>query len=192
MKFDLKIMKFKKYRSIGKQELIAATKVIKSGKLSEFVAGHTKEFYGGKQVQKFENYLKKFYKVKYALTFNSWTSGLVACVGCLDLEPGDEIITTPWTMCATSTAILHWNAIPVFADIDENTFNIDPADVAKKITKRTRAIIAADIFGYPCDIDALKKITNNKNIKIITDSAQSPFSKYKKKNYWNFIRYWRL
>ena len=98
--------------------------------------------------------------------------------GSLNVEPGDEIIVTPWTMCATATAILHWNCIPVFADIDENTFCIDPQEIKKKITSKTRAIIAVDIFGHPADIDKIKKIIKNKNIKIITDNAQAPFAKY--------------
>ena len=172
-------LKLKRYNSIGQEELKSAQKVISTGKLSEFVAGNTGEFYGGSNIQKFEKYLRKFYNVKYAITVNSWTSGLIAIVGSLDIEPGDEIIVTPWSMCATSTAILHWNCIPVFADIDKNTFNLDPKDVKKKITKKTKAIIAADIFGYPCDIDALKKVVGKRKIKIITDSAQAPYSYYK-------------
>ena len=172
-------VKLKKYNSIGIEELNAAKKVVSSGKLSEFVAGNTKDFFGGSNIKKFENYLKKFYNVKHAITVNSWTSGLIAIVGSLDIEPGDEIIVTPWTMCATSTAILHWNCIPVFADINKKTFNLDPNDVKKKITSKTKAIIAADIFGYPCDIDALKKIVGKRKIKIITDSAQAPYSFYK-------------
>ncbi len=172
-------IKLKRYNSIGIEELNAAKRVVSSGKLSEFVAGNSNDFFGGSNVKKFEKYLAKFYGVKYAITVNSWTSGLIAIVGSLDIEPGDEIIVTPWTMCATSTAILHWNCIPVFADIDENTFNIDPNDVRKKITSKTKAIIAADIFGYPCDIDALKKVVGRKKIKIITDSAQAPYSFYK-------------
>jgi perosamine synthetase len=174
-------LKLKKYNSIGIEELNAAKKVVSSGKLSQFVAGNTREFFGGSNIKKFEKYLTKFYNVKYAITVNSWTSGLIAIVGSLDIEPGDEIIVTPWTMCATSTAILHWNCIPVFADIDKNSFNLDPNDVKKKITSKTKAIIAADIFGYPCDIDSLKKVVGKRKIKIITDSAQAPYSHYKGK-----------
>ena len=99
-------LKLKRYNSIGLEELNAARKVISTGKLSEFVAGNTGEFYGGSNIQKFEKYLRKFYNVKHAITVNSWTSGLIAIVGSLDVEPGDEIIVTPG-MCATSTAILH-------------------------------------------------------------------------------------
>ena len=181
--------KFKPHQPIGKEELKAATRVIKSGNLSSFVAGQNKRsyyggkknFYGGKYTLKFENYLKNFYKVKNAIVLNSWTSGIIAALGAIDINPGDEIITTPWTMCATATSILHWNAIPVFADIDKNNFCIDPEKVKKKITKRTVAILAVDIFGQSCDLDNLKKIIKGTKIKIITDSAQSPFSFYKNK-----------
>jgi dTDP-4-amino-4,6-dideoxygalactose transaminase len=172
---------FKNYNSIGKEEFIAASKVIKSGKLSAFIAGDGKNSQGGYYVNKFENYLARFYNVKHAITLNSWTSGLIAAVGAIDVSPGDEIITTPWSMCASATAILHWNAIPVFADIDKRTFNIDPNEIKKKITKKTVAIIAADIFGQSCDIDGIKKIIKGSKIKLITDSAQSPYSFYKKK-----------
>ena len=169
---------FKKYNSIGKEELTAATRVIKSGKLSSFIAGDGKNSQGGYYINKFENYLARFYKVKHAITLNSWTSGLIAAVGAIDVNPGDEIITTPWSMCASATAILHWNAIPVFADIDRKTFNIDPESIKKKITKKTVAIIAADIFGQSCNIDGIKKVIKGTKIKLITDSAQSPYSFY--------------
>jgi len=81
-------------------------------------------------------------------------------------------------MCASATAILHWNAIPVFADIEKDTFNIDPNSVIKNISPQTKAILAIDIFGHPCDYDALKKIADEYGLKLITDSAQSPGSKY--------------
>ena len=77
-------------------------------------------------------------------------------------------------MCASATAILHWNAIPVFADIEKDTFNLDPESVIKNISSQTKAILAIDIFGHPCDIDALQKIADDYNLKLITDTAQSP------------------
>ncbi len=173
--------KFKRRNTIDYNEIKAANKVLKKGILSDFIATSGKGFNGGKYVRIFEEKLKKFYKVKHAITVNSWTSGLICAVGSLDIEPGDEIITSPWTMCATATAILHWNAIPIFADINPKTFCIDPELVKKKITKRTKAIIAVDIFGLSHDINALKKIVKGRNIKIISDSAQSPYSFYKNK-----------
>ena len=149
---------FKKFNSFNSKELKAANTVVKSGKLSEFLAG---ELEGGKQVQKFEKSIKKYFNIKYAITLNSWTSGLIAAVGALDIEPGDEIIVSPWTMCATATAIIHWNCIPVFVDIEADTFCIDPKKIEAKITSRTKAIIAVDIFGQSSDILKIKKISKN-------------------------------
>jgi len=171
-------MRFKLYNSIGREEIYAANKVLKSGFLSKFVAGN---FDGGHFVKKFEKYLAKFYKVKHAITLNSWTSGLIASVGALKINPGDEIITTPWSMCASATAILHWNAIPIFVDIDKDSFCIDPKKIKEKITKKTVAIIAVDIFGRSSDYVEIKKVIKGTKIKLITDSAQSPYSFYKNK-----------
>mgnify|MGYP001371124097 FL=1 len=173
--------KFKKYNSIGKEELKAASAVIKSGNLSNFLGEYSKEFFGGPKVREFEKKCKSFFNVKHAITVNSWTSGLICAVGALDISPGDEIILPPWTMSACASAILNWNAIPVFADIDKTTYNIDPEDVLRKISKKTKAIMAVDIFGHPCNISELKKISKKYKIKLITDSAQSPYSFYKKK-----------
>ena len=173
--------KFKKYNSIDKEELKAASAVIKSGNLSNFLGEYSKEFFGGPKVREFEKKCKSFFNVKHAITVNSWTSGLICAVGALDINPGDEIILPPWTMSACASAILNWNAIPVFADIDKTTFNIDPVDVLRKISKKTKAIMAVDIFGHPCNIMELKKISLKYDLKLITDSAQSPYSFYKKK-----------
>lgn len=173
--------KFKKYNSIDKEELKAASAVIKSGNLSNFLGEYSKEFFGGPKVREFEKKCKSFFNVKHAITVNSWTSGLICAVGALDISPGDEIILPPWTMSACASAILNWNAIPVFADIDKTTYNIDPDDVLRKISKKTKAIMAVDIFGHPCNISELKKISKKYKIKLITDSAQSPYSFYKKK-----------
>ena len=169
----IKKIKFKYTNNIGSNEIKAAVKVIKSGKLSGFLGTYSANFYGGQYVKQFENKLKKYFKVKHVITTNSWTSGLVAAVGSLNIEPGDEIIVSPWTMSASATAIIHWNAIPVFADIDKNTFCIDPNSIKKNITKRTKAIMAVDIFGQSCDIKKINQIAKKNNLKVITDSAQA-------------------
>jgi perosamine synthetase len=165
---------FNRYNPIGNEELEAAKSVIESGVLSQFLGAWHPDFYGGPKVQEFERACEKYFGVKHAVTVNSWTSGLVTAVGAIGIEPGDEIIVTPWTMCASATAILHWNAIPVFADIDPKTFNIDPKSVEERITPYTKAIMAVDIFGQSCDIDALMKIAEKYNLKVITDTAQAP------------------
>lgn len=166
---------------IDRQELAAVTKVLKSGKLSGFVGKESKNFFGGQQVRKFEKKLQSFFKVKHAITVNSWTSGLVCCIGATGIKPGDEVIVTSWTMSATVISILHWNAIPVFVDIDENSFNIDPNKIEKKITRRTKLIVTADIFGNPANYSEILKIAKKNNLKVVSDAAQAPGVKYKNK-----------
>ena len=108
---------FDSYNSIGEEERLAVDEVMRSGILSQFLGVWHKDFYGGPKVQEFEKMAAEYFGVKHAISVNSWTSGLTAAVGALDIEPGDEIIVSPWTMTASAAAILHWNAIPVFADI---------------------------------------------------------------------------
>ena len=168
--------KFKRYNSIGHEEKQAVQEVIDSGCLSKFLGSAGEDFLGGPFVRKFEEDCKNFFGVKHAVTVNSWTSGLICAIGAIGINPGDEVIVTPWTMCATATAILHWNAIPVFADINRNTFNLDYESVEKNITQYTKAIIAADIFGQSCDLKNLTYIAKKYNLKLITDSAQAPAS----------------
>ena len=177
----MKIIKFKKYNTIKSEEIRAVNKVMKSGVLSDFFANKNRNFLGGKYVQKFEKDCKKYFKVKHAITVNSWTSGLVAIIGSLNVKPGDEIILSPWTMSACSSAIIHWGCIPVFSDIDEKTFNLDPKKIIKKISKKTKAIMAIDLFGQPCDMSEIRKICNDYNLKFICDSAQSIGAQYKNK-----------
>ena len=165
---------FKRYNSMGKEEVDAAKEVVESGVLSQFIGCWEPDFFGGPKVQAFERACEKYFGVKHAVTVNSWTSGLVAAIGAIGIEPGDEVIVTPWTMCASATAILHWNAIPVFADIEPLTFNLDPKSVEANITPHTKAIMAVDVFGQSCDIDALMEIAQRHSLKVITDSAQAP------------------
>lgn len=170
---------FSRYNPIGNEELDAVNGVMKSGVLSQFLGCWGPDFYGGAKVQEFERDCEVYFNVKHAVTVNSWTSGLIAAVGAIDIEPGDEVIVSPWTMCATATAILQWNAIPVFADIEAETFCLDPMSVEANITPYTKAILAVDIFGHSADIDALKEIAERYQLKLITDTAQAPGALYK-------------
>ncbi|MDI1293636.1 MAG: DegT/DnrJ/EryC1/StrS family aminotransferase [Methylobacter sp.] len=172
---------FKRYNPIGVEEVEAAKQVIESGVLSQFLGVWHEDFYGGPKVREFERQCAEYFGVKHAVTVNSWTSGLVAAVGAIGIEPGDEVIVTPWTMSATATAILHWNAIPVFADIDPETFNLDPKSVEANITPYTKAIMVADIFGQSADMDALMATAAKHGLKIISDTAQAPGALYKGK-----------
>jgi perosamine synthetase len=170
---------FAKYNPIGKEELAAAQQVIQSGVLSQFIGAWHEDFYGGPKVREFEKAAADYFGVKHAVTVNSWTSGLVAAVGAIGIEPGDEVITTPWTMCATATAILHWNGIPVFADIDPETYNLNPKSIEKNITPFTKAIVVADIFGQSADMDEIMELAKRHNLKVISDAAQAPGALYK-------------
>lgn len=172
---------FGRYNPLGWEEVEAAKKVVESGILSQFLGCWAPDFFGGPKVQEFERQCESYFGVKHAVTFNSWTSGLVAAVGAIGIEPGDEVIVSPWTMAASATAILHWNAIPVFADIETETFNLDPASVEKNISEQTRAIMSVDIAGHSADMDALRKIADKYNLKIISDTAQAPGARYKGK-----------
>jgi len=165
--------KFKKFNTIDKKELLAVKKVLKSGVLSSFLGSKSKNFYGGKKVLEFEKKFRNYFGVKYAISVNSWTSGLVTIIGAIGTEPGDEVILPTWTMSACASAILNWNAIPVFVDIDKNTFCLDPALVKKKITNKTKAILTVDLFGHPANIAEIKKIIKNRNITLISDTAQA-------------------
>ena len=132
-------------------------------------------------MQEFERQCESYFEVKHAVTFNSWTSGLVAAVGAIGTEPGDEVIVSPWTMAASATVILHWNAIPVFADIEPETYCLDPASVERNVSEYTRAIMSVDIGGHSADMDALRKIADKYKLKIVSDTAQAPGAMYKGK-----------
>jgi len=169
---------FKKYNPLGAEELNAAKEVIDSGVLSQFLGRWHEDFYGGPKVQEFEMEAAKYFGVKHAVTVNSWTSGLVAAVGAIGIEPGDEVIVSPWTMSASATAILHWNAIPVFADIDIDTYNLSPDSILKNISRQTKAIMVVDIFGQSADMDVIMEIAKKHKLKVISDTAQAPGALY--------------
>lgn len=170
---------FPPYRSVGKEEVEAAKAVVETGVLSKFLGCWDPDFYGGPKVQEFERAWEKYFAVNHAVTVNSNTSGLIAAVGAIGVEPGDEVIVSPWTMTASATSILVWNAIPVFADIEEETFNLDPISVEKNITPYTKAIMVSDIFGHAADLEAIMAIARKYNLKVIEDCAQAPGAFYK-------------
>lgn len=169
---------FSHYRSIGPEEAVAALSVVETGVLSRFLGSWDPDFYGGEKVQALERAWEKHFSVNYAVTVNSATSGLIAAVGAAGIEPGDEVIVSPWTMSASATAILVWNAIPVFADIEGDTYNLDPVAVEKNITPYTRAIMVTDIFGHPAEMDVIMTIAKRHHLKVIEDCAQAPGALY--------------
>lgn len=169
---------FRRYNSMGDEEVQAAKEVVESGVLSKFLGEWHEDFFGGPKVREFESMAAQYFGVEHAITVNSWTSGLIAAVGAINIEPGDEVIVTPWTMSATATAILNWNAIPIFADIDRDTYNLDPDSIEANITERTAAIMVADIFGQSADMKEIMAIAKKYNLQVISDTAQAPGAFY--------------
>ncbi len=160
--------------TMGPEEEQAAVEVIRSGVLSRFQGSAGDDFLGGPQVRAFEEEWADYFGVRYAISVNSWTSGLISIVGALGVEPGDEVLVTPWTMSASATAILQWNAIPVFVDIDRASFCLDPSLLEQHITPRTRAIMSVDIFGQSASMEAINTIAAKHNLSVISDCAQAP------------------
>lgn len=147
-------------------------------------------FIMGKEVDELERSLEEFTGAKYAISCSSGTDALLLAMMALGIGAGDEVITTPFTFIATAETIALLGATPVFVDIDEKTYNIDPAKIEAAITPRTKAIIPVSLYGQPADIDAIQAIadkyshTNSHPHKIYTiiDGAQSFGSTYKDKS----------
>ena len=169
------------YNSIGHEENQAVNEVIKSGSLSGFYGSWTKEFFGGNEVKKLEEDWAKLFRVKYAISMNSNTSGLYASMGAIGISPGDQIIVPPLTMSATAMSPIIYGGIPVFADIDENTFCLDIEDVKKKINSKTKAIISVNLFGNPAPNYELLKLCRENKLYLIEDNAQAPLATEKNK-----------
>ena len=170
---------FPAYKVIGDEEKSAACRVIDSGILSRFLGAWHVDFYGGPEVQAFEREWAAISGVRHGISVNSCTSGLYAAVGAAGIGPGDEVIVSPYTMAASATAPLIFSAIPVFADIDPQTYCLSAETIRPKITPRTRAIIVVHIFGQPADMDPIMALACEYNLIVIEDCAQAPFATYK-------------
>ena len=135
----------------------------------------------GPDVVQFEKDFAKYCEAKHCLGFNSGTSALHAAMRILDIGPGDEVITTPFTFVATSWAISYTGAKPVYVDIDDATFNIDPAQIERAITPRTKAILPVHLYGQPFDVDKVLEICRKHKLPMVEDAAQAHGAKYKDK-----------
>ena len=133
----------------------------------------------GPKTIEFEEKVKDICKVKEAVAVNSCTAGLHITLEALGIGKEDEVITTPLTFASTANTIVHVGAKPVFADIQEDTFNIDPKKIAEKITDRTKAIVPVHYGGHPCDMDSIMKIAKENGLMVIEDSAHALGASYK-------------
>jgi len=165
---------FAKRRTMGEAEKKAVLEVLDGDVLSAFIGGAGKFFLGGERVRAFERDWAERYGFRHAISVNSWTSGLVTAIGAIGIEPGDEVICPPYTMSASATCALFYGGIPVFADIDPNTFCLDPRSVEKGITPRTKAIMVVHLFGHPADMDGICAVAKRHGLRVIEDAAQAP------------------
>jgi len=153
---------------LGKKELEAVKEVFESGMLVQ-----------GKKVKLFEEKFADYIGVEHAIAVTNGTIALDVALKALKLGPGDEVITSAFSFIASGNCVLFQKAKPVFADIDPRTFNIDPSDVAEKITAKTKALIPIHMFGQPAKMDALKEIAEDKGIFLVEDAAQAHGAEYK-------------
>lgn len=160
---------------IGEEEKKAVMDVLDSGMIAQ-----------GPKVREFEEKFANFCGTEYAIAVNNGTAALHTALHVAGVGKGDEVITTPFTFIATANSILMSDAKPVFVDVDEDTFNINPNKIEQKITKKTKAIIAVDLYGHPCDYDAINELAKNNNLILIEDAAQAIDAEYKGKKTGSF------
>jgi perosamine synthetase len=170
---------FPEYVTIGEEEKRAVMEVLDSTVLSKFLGTWSPEFYGGPRVQKLEREWEHYFGSKHAITVNSATSALNAAVGAAGIGPGDEVIVSPYTMSASAACVLVYNAIPVFADVDPETFCITPDTIRARLTPCTKAIVVVDIFGHPAEMADIMALARERGLCVIEDAAQAPGARYR-------------
>src|SRR4030088_1166217 len=149
-------------QSIDDADIEAVVEVLKSDWLTT-----------GPKIAEFEERFAARVGARHAVSFSSGTAALHGAAFAAGLGPGDEASTTPLTFCATANCVLYQGAKPVFADVTEGTLNLNPAEVSKKISARTKAIIAVDYAGHPADLDSLLALAKQHNLVVIEDACHS-------------------
>ncbi len=157
---------------MDKEEIEAVMRVLKSKRLT---------LLSGKRIKKFEKEFAKYVGTREAIAVNSGTAALHVALSALGVGPGDEIIVPPFTFVATATAVLHQNAIPIFVDIDPKTYCLNPAEIEKAITSKTKGIIPVHLFGHPADMDPILEIAEKHDLFVIEDACQAHGAEYKGK-----------
>ncbi|MGG3280327.1 DegT/DnrJ/EryC1/StrS family aminotransferase [Paenibacillus solani] len=147
--------------------------------LLEALEQNTLFYHFGHKVNKFLSDFNDMYQVPYSVATSSGTAALHVALGAAGITVGDEVITSPITDQGTVIGILYQNAIPVFADLDPHSYNLDPASIESRITPRTKAILVVHLAGNPCDMDPIMEIAKKHNLKVIEDCAQAYLTKYK-------------
>lgn len=160
--------------TMGIEETNAVIDVMKSGVLSAFLANSGGKFFGGPKIKEIEEAFCKRFKSKHAISVNSATTALHAAVAACGIGPGDEVLVSPYTMVASASAILMNCGIPIFVDIDPDTYTMDPDQIEQWITPHTKAILTVNIFGLPSNLPKIMEIAKKYNLCVIEDNAQAP------------------
>jgi len=167
--------------------LVFGAPSIEEPEIDEVLASMRSGWLGtGPKVAIFEHAFKAYKSAEFAAAVNSCTAALHLSLLSLELDPGDEVITSPMTFCATINAIIHSGATPVLADVESDTMNIDPKEIESKITPRTKAILPIHFAGRPCNMDAITDIAQRRGLKIVEDCAHAIESEYKGKKIGTF------
>ncbi|MBI5882791.1 MAG: DegT/DnrJ/EryC1/StrS family aminotransferase [Elusimicrobia bacterium] len=162
-----------------KDFLVFGSPLISEAEIQEVVKTLRSGWIGtGPKVKRFEDLVLAYKGSKHAVAVSSGSAALHLALMALELKPGDEVITTPMTFCATLNAILHAGAKPVLADCDRTTLNIDPAAIERKITRKTRAILPVHFAGRPCDMDELMSIARRRKLAVVEDCAHAIETEY--------------
>jgi len=161
-----------------KAQFLALKDEITTAVLQVFESCH---FILGENVTELENEIPGLCDAKYGITVNSGTDAITIALAACGVGPGDEVITTPYTFVATTEAIMIVGAKPVYADIDPETFNLDPKSIEDKITDKTKAILPVHLYGQCADIEKIEAIAKKHNLKLVSDGAQAIGSKHKGK-----------
>jgi perosamine synthetase len=153
---------------LGEREEELVLEVLRSGRLSL-----------GPTIDRFEELLAERVGAPYAAAVSSGTAGLHLLCVAAGIGPGDEVITSPYSFAASANCFMYEGGVPVFADIDPRTLNLDPAAVEAAVTERTKAIVAVDIYGYPCELDELRAIAGRHGLALIGDSCEALGAEYR-------------
>lgn len=169
---------FPNMTTIGPEEAEAVQRVMKSGNLSSYRGNWSENFYGGPEIKALEAEWSKHFGCMHSIAVNSATSGLHIACKAIGLKPGDEVIVTPWSMSCSATAPLLCGAIPVFADISQIDYNLNPGSIEERITEETKAIIVVDLFGHPHQASSIREIADKYGLYVIEDASQAIGSYY--------------
>lgn len=172
---------FPPYPIIGPEERRAVMEVLDEGRLSTFIASPGEHFLGGRRIRELEHAFAEYHGTRFAVAFNSATAALHAAVVGVGVQPGEEVIVPPYTFTSTATCALMAGAVPVFGDVEGETFCLAPKALEAMVSPLSRAVIPVHLFGHPAPMDEILEVARRHSLKVIEDCAQAPGAVYRGK-----------